>query len=62
MRERDEPFGDFGLPGKRDGVKVLVTSSRMPFALGMVRKLADAGHEVYAADDSSSRRAATRST
>jgi predicted ATP-grasp superfamily ATP-dependent carboligase len=32
-------------------VKVLVTSSRMPFALAMVRKLADAGHEVYAADD-----------
>ena len=32
-------------------VKVLVTSSRMPFALGMVRKLAEAGHEVYAADD-----------
>jgi hypothetical protein len=32
-------------------VKVLITSSRMPFALGMVRQLADAGHEVYAADD-----------
>jgi len=32
-------------------VRVLVTSSRMPFALGMVRELADAGHEVYAADD-----------
>jgi predicted ATP-grasp superfamily ATP-dependent carboligase len=32
-------------------VRILVTSSRMPFALAMVRKLADAGHEVYAADD-----------
>ena len=32
-------------------MKVLITSSRMPFALGMVRQLADAGHEVYAADD-----------
>jgi hypothetical protein len=32
-------------------MKVLVTSSRMPFALGAVRKLAEAGHEVYAADD-----------
>ncbi len=32
-------------------MKVLVTSSRMPFALGMVRELAAAGHEVYAADD-----------
>jgi hypothetical protein len=31
-------------------VKVLITSSRMPFALGMVRQLTDAGHEVYAAD------------
>jgi glutathione synthase/RimK-type ligase-like ATP-grasp enzyme len=33
-------------------MRVLVTSSRMPFALAMIRKLADAGHEVYAADDS----------
>ena len=32
-------------------MKVLITSSRMPFALGMVRQLAAAGHEVYAADD-----------
>ena len=32
-------------------MRVLVTSSRMPFAFGMVRELADAGHEVYAADD-----------
>jgi glutathione synthase/RimK-type ligase-like ATP-grasp enzyme len=32
-------------------LKILITSSRMPFALGMVRQLADAGHEVYAADD-----------
>jgi glutathione synthase/RimK-type ligase-like ATP-grasp enzyme len=31
-------------------VKVLVTSSRMPFAIGMIRKLADAGHSVYASD------------
>ncbi len=31
-------------------MKVLITSSRMPFALGMVRQLAAAGHEVYAAD------------
>lgn len=31
-------------------MKILITSSRMPFALGMVRQLADAGHEVYAAD------------
>jgi glutathione synthase/RimK-type ligase-like ATP-grasp enzyme len=32
-------------------MRVLVTGSRMPFALGLVRKLADAGHEVYACDD-----------
>jgi glutathione synthase/RimK-type ligase-like ATP-grasp enzyme len=32
-------------------VRILITSSRMPFALAMVRKLADAGHEVFAADD-----------
>ena len=38
-------------PEARSRVKVLITSSRMPFALGMVRQLADAGHEVYAADD-----------
>jgi glutathione synthase/RimK-type ligase-like ATP-grasp enzyme len=31
-------------------MRVLVTSSRMPFAVGMIRKLADAGHTVYAAD------------
>jgi glutathione synthase/RimK-type ligase-like ATP-grasp enzyme len=31
-------------------MKVLITSSRMPFALGMVRQLSDAGHQVYAAD------------
>jgi hypothetical protein len=31
--------------------KILVTSSRMPFALGMVRELAASGHEVHAADD-----------
>ena len=33
-------------------MRVLVTSSRMPFALAMIRKLADAGHTVFAADDS----------
>lgn len=32
-------------------MKVLITSSRMPFALGMVRKLAAEGCEIYAADD-----------
>ncbi len=32
-------------------MKVLITSSRMPFALGMVRKLAGEGRESYAADD-----------
>ncbi|UQX12591.1 carbamoyl-phosphate synthase large subunit [Candidatus Mycobacterium methanotrophicum] len=32
-------------------MKVLVTSSRMPFALGMVRMLAAEGCEVYAGDD-----------
>jgi hypothetical protein len=31
-------------------MKVLITSSRMPFALGMVRKLAAEGREIYAAD------------
>jgi glutathione synthase/RimK-type ligase-like ATP-grasp enzyme len=29
----------------------MITSSRMPFALGMVRKLAAEGYEIYAADD-----------
>ncbi len=32
-------------------MKVLITSSRMPFALAMIRKLAEEGHEVYASDD-----------
>jgi hypothetical protein len=32
-------------------VKVLITSSRMPFAPGLVRKLAAEGHEIHAADD-----------
>jgi hypothetical protein len=32
-------------------MKVLITSSRMPFALAMVRKLAAEGREIYAADD-----------
>jgi glutathione synthase/RimK-type ligase-like ATP-grasp enzyme len=31
-------------------VKVLVTSSRMPFALDAIRKLGERGHEVYATD------------
>lgn len=31
-------------------MKVLITSSRMPFALAMIRKLAEEGHEVYASD------------
>ena len=31
-------------------MKILVTSSRMPYAVGMVRKLAEAGHDVYASD------------
>jgi len=32
-------------------VRVLITSSRMPFALGMVRRLAAEGRAIYAADD-----------
>jgi predicted ATP-grasp superfamily ATP-dependent carboligase len=32
------------------GVRVLVTSSRLPFALDMIRKLAEQGHQVYACD------------
>jgi glutathione synthase/RimK-type ligase-like ATP-grasp enzyme len=32
-------------------MRLLVTGSRMPFALAIIRKLADAGHEVWAADD-----------
>jgi predicted ATP-grasp superfamily ATP-dependent carboligase len=31
-------------------VKVLVTSSRMPFALDAIRKLGESGHEVFACD------------
>ena len=31
-------------------VKVLVTSSRMPFALDVIRKLGESGHEVFACD------------
>jgi predicted ATP-grasp superfamily ATP-dependent carboligase len=31
-------------------MRVLVTSSRMPFALAMIRKLAEEGHDVYASD------------
>ena len=37
--------------GKMRSVRVLITSSRMPFALGMVRRLAAEGREIYAADD-----------
>ncbi len=32
-------------------MRVLITSSRMPFALGMVRRLAAEGRAIYAADD-----------
>jgi hypothetical protein len=31
-------------------VRLLVTSSRMPFALALIRRFADAGHAVYASD------------
>lgn len=31
-------------------MRLLITSSRLPFALGLIRKLAEAGHEVHAAD------------
>jgi glutathione synthase/RimK-type ligase-like ATP-grasp enzyme len=31
-------------------VRLLVTSSRMPFALALIRRLAEAGHTVYASD------------
>jgi hypothetical protein len=31
-------------------VQLLVTSSRMPFALALIRRLAEAGHTVYASD------------
>ena len=31
-------------------MKLLITSSRMPFALDMIRKLGERGHEVYACD------------
>jgi hypothetical protein len=31
-------------------MRVLVTSARMPFALALIRKLAEEGHEVYASD------------
>jgi glutathione synthase/RimK-type ligase-like ATP-grasp enzyme len=31
-------------------VRLLVTSSRMPFALALIRRLAEAGHDVYACD------------
>jgi predicted ATP-grasp superfamily ATP-dependent carboligase len=31
-------------------VKVLVTTARMPFALGLIRRLGEAGHEVLASD------------
>jgi glutathione synthase/RimK-type ligase-like ATP-grasp enzyme len=31
-------------------MRILITSSRLPFALNLVRKLADRGHEVYASD------------
>jgi hypothetical protein len=31
-------------------VTLLITSSRMPFALDAIRKLGERGHEVYASD------------
>ena len=31
-------------------MRVLITSSRMPFALDAIRKLGERGHEVYACD------------
>ena len=31
-------------------MRILVTSSRLPFALDMIRKLAERGHDVYASD------------
>jgi glutathione synthase/RimK-type ligase-like ATP-grasp enzyme len=31
-------------------MRILITSSRMPFALDMIRKLADRGHEIWASD------------
>lgn len=31
-------------------MRILVTSSRLPFALALIRRLAEAGHEVHAAD------------
>lgn len=33
-----------------DPTRVLVTSSRMPFAVDVIRKLGEAGHEVFASD------------
>jgi glutathione synthase/RimK-type ligase-like ATP-grasp enzyme len=33
-----------------DAMRILITSSRLPFALDMVRKLAARGHDVYASD------------
>jgi hypothetical protein len=31
-------------------VRLLITSSRMPFALDAIRKLGERGHEVFASD------------
>jgi hypothetical protein len=31
-------------------MRILITSSRLPFALALIRKLAEAGHEVHASD------------
>jgi hypothetical protein len=31
-------------------VKILVTTARMPFAIGLIRRLGEAGHEVLASD------------
>ena len=31
-------------------MRILVTSARMPFALALIRRLGEAGHEVFASD------------
>jgi predicted ATP-grasp superfamily ATP-dependent carboligase len=36
--------------GESGGVRILLTSSRLPFSLALIRGLTSAGHEVYAAD------------
>ena len=31
-------------------MRILVTSARMPFALAVIRRLCEAGHEVFSSD------------